>query len=80
MQTGQNSIAPENSLPQIEQMRWGSLLMDLTDLRMRCIQLYEILVSSSFKAASTVDLIREVVPERGAQGRPEFTFEPAQLG
>jgi hypothetical protein len=47
---------------------------------MRCIQLYEILVSSSFKAASTVDLIREVVPERGAQGRPEFTFEPAQLG
>jgi hypothetical protein len=52
----------------------------LTDLRMRCIQLYEILVSSSFKAASTVDLIREVVPERGAQGRPEFTFEPAQLG
>jgi hypothetical protein len=30
MQTGQNSIAPENSLPQIEQVRWGSVLMGLT--------------------------------------------------
>src|SRR5277367_200484 len=27
MQTGQNSIAPENSLPQIEQVRSGSVLM-----------------------------------------------------
>jgi hypothetical protein len=27
MQTGQNSIAPENSLPQLGQVRWGSALM-----------------------------------------------------
>jgi hypothetical protein len=27
MQTGQNSIAPENSLPQLGQVRWGSVLM-----------------------------------------------------
>ena len=33
MQTGQNSIAPENSLPQLGQVRWGSVLMDLTVLR-----------------------------------------------
>jgi hypothetical protein len=32
MQTGQNSIAPENSLPQIEQMRRDSVFMDLTVL------------------------------------------------
>jgi hypothetical protein len=32
MQTGQNSIAPENSLPQLGQMRWGSVLMGLTFL------------------------------------------------
>ena len=30
MQTGQNSIAPENSLPQLGQMRWDSVFMDLT--------------------------------------------------
>jgi hypothetical protein len=30
MQTGQNSIAPEISLPQLGQVRWGSVLMDLT--------------------------------------------------
>jgi hypothetical protein len=29
MHTGQNSIAPESSLPQIEQVRWGSALMVL---------------------------------------------------
>jgi hypothetical protein len=33
MQTGQNSIAPENSLPQLGQVRWGSVLMDLTVLQ-----------------------------------------------
>jgi hypothetical protein len=33
MQTGQNSIAPENSLPQLEQVRWGSVLMDLDALQ-----------------------------------------------
>jgi hypothetical protein len=27
MQTGQNPIAPENSLPQLGQVRWGSALM-----------------------------------------------------
>jgi hypothetical protein len=32
MQTGQNSIAPENSLPQLGQVRWGSVLIDLTVL------------------------------------------------
>jgi hypothetical protein len=32
MQTGQNSIAPENSLPQ-GQVRWDSVLMDLTALQ-----------------------------------------------
>ena len=30
MQTGQNSIAPENSFPQLGQVRWDSLLMFLT--------------------------------------------------
>jgi hypothetical protein len=30
MQTGQNSIAPENSLPQLGQVRLGSVLMALT--------------------------------------------------
>jgi hypothetical protein len=29
MQTGQNSIAPENSLPQLGQVRWDSVFMDL---------------------------------------------------
>ena len=33
MQTGQNSIVPEISLPQIEQVRWGSVLMALTALQ-----------------------------------------------
>jgi hypothetical protein len=32
-QTGQNSIAPENSLPQLGQMRWGCVLMALTVIR-----------------------------------------------
>jgi hypothetical protein len=30
MQTGQNSIAPESSLPQLGQVRRGSVLMGLT--------------------------------------------------
>jgi hypothetical protein len=30
MQTGQNSIAPENSLPQLKQMRRDSVFMDQT--------------------------------------------------
>jgi hypothetical protein len=29
MQTGQNSIAPENSFPQLGQVRWASVLMAL---------------------------------------------------
>src|SRR6516164_4276324 len=29
MQTGQNSIAPENSLPQLGQVHWDSVFMDL---------------------------------------------------
>jgi len=33
LQTGQNSIAPENSLPQLGQVRWGSVLMGLTALQ-----------------------------------------------
>src|SRR5260370_38919393 len=33
MQTGQNSIARENSLPQLGQVRWGSVLMALTALQ-----------------------------------------------
>ena len=33
MQTGQNSIVPKISLPQIEQVRWDSVLMGLTALR-----------------------------------------------
>ena len=32
MQIGQNSISPESSLPQLGQVRWGSVLMDLTAL------------------------------------------------
>src|SRR5215813_3845127 len=35
MQTGQNSIVPENWLPQLEQVRWNSVLMDLTVLRLQ---------------------------------------------
>jgi hypothetical protein len=35
MQTGQNSIAPENSLPQLGQVRWGSVLMALISLQPR---------------------------------------------
>src|SRR6202011_6023858 len=35
MQTGQNSIASANSLPQLGQVRRGSVLMALTTLRMR---------------------------------------------
>jgi hypothetical protein len=34
MHTGQNSIAPESSLPQIEQMRLSSVFMAPTALRM----------------------------------------------
>jgi hypothetical protein len=33
MQTGQNSITPESSLPQLEQVRWGCVFMDLTALQ-----------------------------------------------
>jgi hypothetical protein len=35
MQTGQNSIAPESSLPQLGQVRLGSVLMALTALQPR---------------------------------------------
>ena len=35
MQTGQNSIAPKNSLPQLGQVRWGSALIGLTALQWR---------------------------------------------
>ncbi len=34
MQTGQDSIAPESSLPQIGQVRRGSVFMGLTAVRM----------------------------------------------
>jgi hypothetical protein len=33
MHTGQNFIAPESSLPQLGQVRWGSVFMDLTALQ-----------------------------------------------
>jgi hypothetical protein len=33
MQTGQNSIAPESSLPQLGQVRWGSVFMGLPALQ-----------------------------------------------
>jgi len=33
MQTGQNSIAPENSLPQLGQVRWGCVLIALIALQ-----------------------------------------------
>jgi hypothetical protein len=33
MHTGQNSIAPESSLPQVAQVRWGCVLMALTVIR-----------------------------------------------
>jgi hypothetical protein len=35
MQTGQNSIAPDNALPQIEQIRLSSVFMGLTALQLR---------------------------------------------
>src|SRR6516164_11731049 len=34
MQTGQNCIAPENSLPQLGHVRWGSTFTDLTALQL----------------------------------------------
>ena len=40
MQTGQNSIAPENSLPQLGQVRWGSALMGLTALQAQATPCY----------------------------------------
>jgi hypothetical protein len=33
MQTGQNSMAPEKSLPQLGQVRWDSVFMELTLLQ-----------------------------------------------
>jgi hypothetical protein len=33
MQTGQNSTAPENSLPQLRQVRWSSVFIVLTALQ-----------------------------------------------
>jgi hypothetical protein len=33
MQIGQNSVAPESSLPQLGQVRWGSVFMGLTALQ-----------------------------------------------
>ena len=33
MQTGQNSVAPESSLPQLGQVRWGSVIMALAALQ-----------------------------------------------
>jgi hypothetical protein len=42
-----------------------------------CIQPYKFLVSPLLiKAAGAVNLIREVVLERGEQERSKFTFEP----
>jgi hypothetical protein len=41
-----------------------------------CIQTNEFFVPSSFKAAGTVKLIREVVLERRQQKRSELPFEP----
>jgi hypothetical protein len=35
MQTGQNSIAPENSLPQVGQVRWTSVLIVLAALQLQ---------------------------------------------
>ena len=35
MQTGQNSIAPENSLPQLGQVRWASVLTVLAALQLQ---------------------------------------------
>jgi hypothetical protein len=40
-----------------------------------CIQLYKFLVSSSFKSASTINLIRKVVLERGEQERPVVDYK-----
>ncbi len=38
MQTGQNSIAPENRLPQLGQVRRGFVFMDLSVLRVANIE------------------------------------------
>src|SRR5260221_4899151 len=38
MHTGQSSIAPESSLPQVGQVRWGSVLMVLTVLQPICAE------------------------------------------
>src|SRR4029077_14959968 len=45
-----------------------------------CVQLYEFLASSSFKAPGTVGRVRKVVLERGEQKRSEFSFEPVDVG
>src|SRR5580704_9825447 len=67
-QTGQNSIAPENSLPQIEQVRWGSALMHLAALRTKgLIQLGE-------GGLSTLRRPQHDRPACGVKARPAFRW------
>ena len=60
MQTGQNSIAPENSLPQLGQVRWGSVLIDLSVLWLQ-----------SAPALGALSLPRQ---DRKALRKPGFPF------
>ena len=75
MQTGQNSIAPENSLPQLGQVRTGSVFIGLLRmkvegaLRRLAYQGVRILCLLLFMEASPVDRIQEVVLERSKQKR-----------
>ena len=66
MQTGQNSIAPENSLPQLGQVRLGSVLMDLTALQSQPQPTREPMkpesrLSSEEGLASAVNLARPLI-------------------
>src|ERR1700751_6084346 len=70
MQTGQNSIPPENSLPQLGQVRWGSVLTDLTSPG--CDQRFA-------KRMDLVDLCRRM-PAAPSEDVESIPIEPAQPG
>jgi hypothetical protein len=69
MHTGQNSTAPENSFPQLEQMRLASVFMGLTAL-------LRTQPEGRKERESRRRSLPEVILERGEQERPELTNGP----
>jgi hypothetical protein len=57
MHTGQSSIAPESSLPQLGQVRWGSVLMAYRPSAATCAESNTTLHEVMRKAASTAQLL-----------------------